>query len=62
MCVCVWKREINGGKLKIWKPVIKITCYIQYLVITCNGKECKKEYIYLYTHIYMWITLPYTWN
>ena len=42
VCMCIWQREMNGGKLKIWKPIIKITYYIQYLVITCNGKECKK--------------------
>ena len=24
--------------------------YIQYLVITCNGKESEQEYIYVYIH------------
>ena len=29
--------------------------YIQYFLITCNGKESEKEYIYMYiyTHVYM---------
>ena len=26
--------------------------YIQYLVITYNGKESEKEYIYIYMYIY----------
>ena len=32
--------------------------YIQYLIITYNGKESKKEYIY----IYLQITLLYMWK
>ena len=36
--------------------------YIQYLVITYNGKESDKEYIYLNIYVYIWITLLYTWN
>ena len=27
--------------------------YIQYFVITYNGKEYEKEYIYIYTFIYI---------
>ena len=30
--------------------------YIQYLVITCNGKESEKEYIYIYIYIYIYKT------
>ena len=32
--------------------------YIQYLIITYNGKESKKEYIYvyMYTHTYIFLT------
>ena len=30
--------------------------YIQYLVITCNGKESEKEYIYMCICIYIYIT------
>ena len=26
--------------------------YIQYLIITCNGKESEKEHIYIYIYIF----------
>ena len=34
--------------------------YIQYLVINHNGKEYKKEYIYIYTHTYISESICYT--
>ena len=47
--------KINSKDL-LWSP----GNYIQYLVITYNGKELKK---YRFIHImYKWITLLYTWN
>ena len=36
--------------------------YIQYPIINQTGKEYDKEWIYIYTHIYNWITLLYTRN
>ena len=35
--------------------------YIQYLAITYNAKESKKECVYIYIYIYNQITLLYTW-
>ena len=34
VCMCVWKREMNGGKLKIWEPIIKINILYS---ISCNN-------------------------
>ena len=36
--------------------------YIQYPIINQTGKEYDKEWIYIFTHIYNWITLLYTRN
>ena len=45
----LYTRQVNNKDLLYNKGN-----YIQYLVVTFNGKESEKEY--------MWITLQYTWN
>lgn len=35
---------------------------MQYLVITFNGQESKKENIYIYTHIHIHMLYIYTYN
>ena len=50
----VWDSNIHTTIYKIDNqqgPLYSPGNYIQYLVITYNGKESKKEYIYMY--IYM---------
>ena len=36
--------------------------YIQYPIVTYNGKEFEKEYVYIYVCMCKLITLLYTWN
>ena len=36
--------------------------YMQYLVITYNGKNCGKKNIDIYIYMYAQITLLYTWD
>ena len=59
------EREGGRGKLGVWDYHVHTTIYkinnkdllystgsyIQYLIITYNGKESEKEYIYSYIHI-----------
>ena len=45
----LYTRQVNNKDLLYNKGN-----YIQYLVVTFNGKESEKEY--------MWLTLQYTWN
>ena len=53
LCKNVPKRNAGDGNEEVLKNV-----GLQYLVITCNGKESEKEHICVYN----WITLLYTWN
>ena len=49
----VWDQQIQTAVWKIDKNALLFSSenYIQHLVITYNGKESEKEYIYIYTHI-----------